>query len=98
VRAISWSTDGRYYQIAALGVLLALNMAFVDLGARLLPSALAIAAALATQTLCSRLWRLPAIDLRSPLITGLSLPRLFGAVCKTPSHTPHKLAKVKMRQ
>ncbi len=79
MRAISWPEDGRYYQIAALGVLLGLNIAFLDLGAKPLPSLLAVAGALATQALCSRLWRLPAIDLRSPLITGLSLSLLLRA-------------------
>jgi len=79
MRSISWPTDGRYYQIAALGLLLAFNMAFLDLGARPLPSLLAIAGALLTQAACSRLWRLPAIDLRSPLITGLSLSLLLRA-------------------
>jgi Na+-transporting NADH:ubiquinone oxidoreductase subunit NqrB len=76
---MSWPADGRYYQIAALGALLGLNLAFVDLGARPLPSLLAVAAALLTQALCARLWRLPAIDLRSPLITGLSLALLLRA-------------------
>ena len=79
MRAISLPKDGRYYQIAALGVLLGLNMTLIDLGARLLPSLLAVAGALATQALYSRLWRLPAIDLRSPLITGLSLSLLLRA-------------------
>jgi Na+-transporting NADH:ubiquinone oxidoreductase subunit NqrB len=74
-----WPSDGRYYQIAALGVLLAFNMAALDLGARALLSFLAIAGALATQALCARLWRLPTIDLRSPLITGLSLSLLLRA-------------------
>jgi Na+-transporting NADH:ubiquinone oxidoreductase subunit NqrB len=74
-----WPKDGRYFQIAALGTLLAFSMSFLDLGARALPSALAIAGALATQAVCSRLWRLPSIDLRSPLITGLSLSLLLRA-------------------
>src|SRR5207302_1359421 len=42
-------------------------------------SALAILGSLAMQALCSRIWRLPAIDLRSPLITGLSLSLLLRA-------------------
>lgn len=50
-----WPKDGRYHQIAALGILLAVSMNFLDLGARALPSALAIAGALATQAICSRL-------------------------------------------
>ena len=73
------SSDARHFQIAALTTLLAFNIAFLDFAARPLNSALAIASALATQALCSRLWRLPAIDLRSPLITGLSLSLLLRA-------------------
>ena len=73
------STDARHFQIAALTTLLAFNIAFLDFAARPLNSALAIASALATQALCSRIWRLPAIDLRSPLITGLSLSLLLRA-------------------
>jgi Na+-transporting NADH:ubiquinone oxidoreductase subunit NqrB len=75
----AWLADARHYQIAALGVLLAFNITSLDLGARVLPSVLALAGALATQVACSRLWRLPRIDLRSPLITGLSLSLLLRA-------------------
>ncbi len=71
--------DARHFQIAALASLLGFNVAFLDFGARPLNSALAILASLATQALCSRAWRLPAIDLRSPLITGLSLSLLLRA-------------------
>ncbi|HUI98362.1 MAG TPA: RnfABCDGE type electron transport complex subunit D [Xanthobacteraceae bacterium] len=71
--------DPRHFQIGALATLLGFNVAFLDFAARPLNSALAIASALATQALCSRLWRLPAIDLRSALITGLSLSLLLRA-------------------
>lgn len=71
--------DGRYYQIGALSALLGFNLMFVDLGARALPSLLAVGSALTTQAICSRLWKLPGIDLRSPLITGLSLSLLLRA-------------------
>lgn len=74
-----WTSDARHYQIAALGILLAFNMTALDLGARPLPSVLAVAGALAAQALCSFMWRLPQIDLRSPLITGLSLSLLLRA-------------------
>jgi Na+-transporting NADH:ubiquinone oxidoreductase subunit NqrB len=73
-----WS-DARHYQIAALSALLAYNLGWLDFGARPLNSACAIAAALATQVVCSRCWKLPNIDLRSPLITGLSLSLLLRA-------------------
>jgi len=42
---------------------------WLDFGARPLNSALALTGALLTQILCSRLYGLPSIDLRSPLIT-----------------------------
>lgn len=71
--------DARHYQIAALGVLLVVNITALDLGAGLSPSMLAIGSALATQAACSRIWRQPRLDLRSPLITGLSLSLLLRA-------------------
>jgi len=77
-RARAWLADARHYQIAALGSLLAFNITSLDLGARVLPSLLALASALATQVACSWVWRL-RIDLRSPLITGLSLSLLLRA-------------------
>lgn len=71
--------DARHYQIAALSTLLVFNIGWLDFGARPLNSALAITSALATQALCSRYVGLPTIDLRSPLITGLSLSLLLRA-------------------
>jgi enediyne biosynthesis protein E5 len=73
-----WS-DARHYQIAALSTLLIYNIGWLDFGARPLNSALAIASSLLTQALCSRYYGLPSIDLRSPLITGLSLSLLLRA-------------------
>jgi Na+-transporting NADH:ubiquinone oxidoreductase subunit NqrB len=70
--------DARHYQIAALATLLAFNLGWIDFGAAPQNSAFAIAAALLTQLLCSYLTRTP-IDLRSPLITGLSLSLLLRA-------------------
>jgi Na+-transporting NADH:ubiquinone oxidoreductase subunit NqrB len=71
--------DARYFQIAALASLLALSLGFIDFGARPLSSALAIGASLVTQIVCTRLFALPQLDLRSPLITGLSLSLLLRA-------------------
>jgi Na+-transporting NADH:ubiquinone oxidoreductase subunit NqrB len=71
--------DARYFQIAALSTLLTINFIWIDFGAKPLYSALALAAALATQIACSRLAGLPKIDLRSALITGLSLSLLLRA-------------------
>jgi len=78
-RLATFAADARHFQIAALASLLAFNFGWLDFGARPLNSALAIASALATQALCSRIAGLPAIDLRSPLITGLSLSLLLRA-------------------
>jgi enediyne biosynthesis protein E5 len=72
-------SDARHFQIAALATLLTFNIAFLDFGAKPLNSALAIVAAVAMQALCSRILHLPAVDLRSPLITGLSLSLLLRA-------------------
>ena len=72
-------SDPRHFQIAALASLLAFNIGFIDFGARPWPSALAVAGSLATQIVCTRLFGLPHLDLRSPLITGLSLSLLLRA-------------------
>jgi len=74
-----WWSDARHFQIVALASLLLLNFFWIDFGAKPLYCALAIGAALATQVVCSRLAGLPHIDLRSPLITGLSLSLLLRA-------------------
>jgi Na+-transporting NADH:ubiquinone oxidoreductase subunit NqrB len=72
-----WS-DARHLQIVALATLLAINFAVIDFGARAAASASALAASLLTQFVCSRLAQIP-LDLRSPLITGLSLSLLLRA-------------------
>jgi Na+-transporting NADH:ubiquinone oxidoreductase subunit NqrB len=74
-----WWSDARHFQIVALASLLLLNFFWIDFGAKPIYSALAILAALATQVVCARLAGLPSIDLRSPLITGLSLSLLLRA-------------------
>jgi Na+-transporting NADH:ubiquinone oxidoreductase subunit NqrB len=71
-------SDARHLQIVALAGLLAVNFAAIDFGARPLPSALALAASLLTQAAWSRAMKIP-LDLRSPLITGLSLSLLLRA-------------------
>src|ERR1700733_7632121 len=75
----AWWSDARHFQIAALSTLLAINFVWIDFGAKPLYSALAIASALATQAVCSWLFGVTRIDLRSPLITGLSLSLLLRA-------------------
>jgi Na+-transporting NADH:ubiquinone oxidoreductase subunit NqrB len=72
-----WS-DARHLQIIALAGLLAINFAVIDFGARAAASASALAASLLTQFVCSRLAQI-GLDLRSPLITGLSLSLLLRA-------------------
>src|SRR5271170_3929 len=69
--------DTRYFQIAALGILLALNMLWLDFGATPLGTLLAVGGALVMQVICTKAWRLPALDLRSALITGFSLSLLL---------------------
>src|SRR6266496_115828 len=73
--------DPRLYQIAVLAGLLAYGMARLEF--EIAPGrVLAIlAAALAAQLACTRLWRLPAFEPRSALISGLSLCLLL----RTPS-------------
>jgi len=71
--------DARYFQIAALATLLVVNFGWIDFGAKPLPSAIAIGTALATQLVCTHIVGLPKLDLRSPLITGLSLSLLLRA-------------------
>ena len=71
--------DARHFQIVALSSLLAVNFVWLDFGAKPLYSALAISSALATQVVCWRYFGLSQIDLRSPLVTGLSLSLLLRA-------------------
>ncbi len=71
--------DARHFQILVLASLLAFNIGWIDFGAQPLNSGLAVASALATQLVFTRIFRLPALDLRSPLITGLSLSLLLRA-------------------
>jgi len=68
--------DARHYQIAALSTLVIFNLGWIDFGARPVNTALAITSCLLTQIVCSRLTDTP-LDLRSPLITGLSLSLLL---------------------
>ena len=65
--------DPRLYQILMLSCLLAYGVTRLDLEIRPLRAALLLGLALLTQFACTRLWRLPAFDPRSALISGLSL-------------------------
>ncbi len=66
-------SDPRLYQIATLAGLLIYGLFHLhfDIGPPRVAAILAVA--LGTQWLCTRLWRLPAFDPRSALISGLSL-------------------------
>src|SRR4051812_9917678 len=65
--------DPRHYQIAILSTLLAYGILELDFEIGAARAAAIVSTALLTQYVCTRLWRLPSFDLRSPLISGLSL-------------------------
>ena len=71
--------DPRHYQIAVLSGLLAYGMAALDFEIDGRHAALTLTTALLTQLACSRIWKLPAFDARSALISGLSLCLLLRA-------------------
>ena len=65
--------DPRLYQIATLACLLGYGLIRLDFEIPLVQAASMLGTALLTQFACTRLWRLPAFDPRSALISGLSL-------------------------
>jgi enediyne biosynthesis protein E5 len=65
--------DPRLYQILVLSALLVYGVFYLDLEIGFLRALLLLTTVLLTQYACSRLWRLPAFDPRSALISGLSL-------------------------
>jgi enediyne biosynthesis protein E5 len=65
--------DPRLYQILVLSCLLAYGVLRLDFEVRPGRALLLLGTALAAQYACTRLWRLPAFDPRSALISGLSL-------------------------
>jgi Na+-transporting NADH:ubiquinone oxidoreductase subunit NqrB len=67
----------RIFQIAVLCGLLVWNIVSLSLGAAILPSLAAILGCLAGQVVATQFAGLPRLDLRSPLITGLSLALLL---------------------
>ncbi len=69
----TWLTDPRIYQIAVLGSLLFYGIFRLDFEVRTTQAVVTLAAALLTQYSCTRVFKLPAYDPRSPLISGLSL-------------------------
>ena len=65
--------DPRLYQIATLASLLGYGLMQLDFEIPLVQAAAMLGTALLTQFACTRLWRLPAFDPRSAMISGLSL-------------------------
>ncbi len=65
--------DPRLYQILVLSALLVYGVFSLDLEIGLPRALLLLSTVLLTQYACTRLWRLPAFDPRSALISGLSL-------------------------
>ena len=65
--------DPRLYQIAILSCLLIYGVGWLHFDVSVGRIGLTLATCLASQYLCTRLWALPRFDLRSPLISGLSL-------------------------
>jgi Na+-transporting NADH:ubiquinone oxidoreductase subunit NqrB len=73
VRGETGMTDPRLYQILVLSALLVYGVTCLDLEVTVPRAALLLGTALLTQATCTRLWRLPAFDPKSALISGLSL-------------------------
>ncbi len=65
--------DPRYYQITALGLLLSYGLVRLGLDIELGRVIVILATVLLAQFCCCRIWKLPAFDGRSALISGLSL-------------------------
>src|SRR5262245_10474266 len=65
--------DPRLYQIAVLGLLLVYGIGWLDFDVGLEQAVAILATVLLTQYCCTRIWKLPAYDPRSALISGLSL-------------------------
>ncbi len=68
-----WLQDPRLYQILVLACLLAYGVVRLDFEIGAGRALLLLGTALLTQLACTRLWRLPAFDPKSALISGLSL-------------------------
>src|SRR6476661_2227958 len=65
--------DPRHYQMATLASLLAYGIVALDFEIAAGRAIAILTAALLAQYICTRIWRLPAFDPRSALISGLSL-------------------------
>jgi Na+-transporting NADH:ubiquinone oxidoreductase subunit NqrB len=65
--------DPRWYQIAALAGLLIYGMGWLGFDLGWLQAAVTLGAVLGVQWACTKLWRLPAFEAKSAMISGLSL-------------------------
>src|SRR5262245_35496801 len=65
--------DARYYQIASLLLLFLYGAFWLNFDISLAQAAITLTSVLVVQFLCTRLWKLPAFDPKSALISGLSL-------------------------
>jgi enediyne biosynthesis protein E5 len=75
---LNWSStllrnDPRYYQIAVLSSLLIYGVGWLQFDIESPQILVSLGTALLTQYVCTRTFRLPSFDPRSPLISGLSL-------------------------
>jgi Na+-transporting NADH:ubiquinone oxidoreductase subunit NqrB len=66
-------TDPRHYQLAVLASLLVYGLTALDFDIGAVQVVLTLVSVLAAQYACTRVWRLPAFEPRSALISGLSL-------------------------
>ena len=66
-------SDPRHYQITALAFLLLFGLVRLRLDVELARSAAILITVLVAQFSCGQLWKLPMFDVRSALISGLSL-------------------------
>ena len=65
--------DPRIWQISTLSGLLLYGVFVLDFEVHAIQAALILGTVLATQWVCTKVWRLPAFDPKSALISGLSL-------------------------
>ena len=65
--------DARYYQITSLLLLFLYGTFWLRFDISLAQAIISLTSVLLVQFLCTRLWKLPAFDSRSALISGLSL-------------------------
>ncbi len=65
--------DPRYYQIAVLSSLFLYGVTWLRFDISLLQAVLSLGTALGVQYACTKVWKLPAYDPKSALISGLSL-------------------------